>query len=101
MRNRMISTALALCLGAGLLGISARPASAGSEDTWRLATYGAAGVTAYGLFKKKPIIAIAGAAGAYLAYRKWKGEVNDRHDRERTQGRRSVTQKSTSKRVRR
>lgn len=99
MRNQIVSAALALMLGLGLIGFSARPAAADSEDTWRMVTYGAAGATAYGLVKKKPIIAIAGAAGTYLAYRKWKSEINRRHDRQR--GVRSKTSVKSKRTVRR
>ena len=81
-RMRIQSGVLAMVMAAGLLLFgTARPASAKSEDTWRWVTYGAAAATVYGAVKKSPLIAGAGAVGTYLAYRKWKGEVNDRHRR--------------------
>jgi hypothetical protein len=82
-RMRIFSAVMAAVMALGLMVSTARPAAAASEDTWRWLTYGAAAATVYGAVKKKPIIAGAGAVGTYLAYRKWKGEVNRRHDRRR------------------
>jgi len=81
-RKRFAPAAMAVVMALGLLLVgTARPASADSENTWRWLTYGAAAATVYGAVKKKPLIAGVGAVGTYLAYRKWKGAVKDRHNR--------------------
>ena len=88
MRNtRLHSGALAAVLGIGLLlGAGARPALAGGkengkEKAYRIATYALGGLTAYGAVKKNLTIGLLGAAGTYLAQRKWKDEIEDRHKR--------------------
>lgn len=83
-----------LLVGGAFSTFAARPAAADSEDTYRVLTYGAAGAAAYGLVTKKPIIAVAGAAGAYLAHKKWKDEVNERHRRDGRGHRRSSSSRA-------
>jgi len=87
MKTRIYSAAMAVTLGSGALFAGALPAAAqrnrssSSERNYRIATYALGGLTAYGLVKKKGTLAVVGAAGTYLAHRKWKGEVEDRHRR--------------------
>jgi hypothetical protein len=79
----------------GGLSLGAAPAQAGSEDTWRYVTYGAGAATVYMGAKGKMLPAVVGAAGTYLAYKKWQDEKNerqrdeDRWDRRRDDRRRS------------
>ncbi len=84
-------TALALAVGMSLGAVSlgaARPAQAGSEDTWRYVTYGAGAATVYFGAKKKWLPAAVGAAGTYLAYKQWDKEKDKRRRRERGYDRR-------------
>jgi hypothetical protein len=83
MKSRLWTATLATLLTAGALTIgTANPASAesGKEKAYRIGTYAGAAATAYGVVKGSPGIAIAGAAGTYLAHKGWKDEVDDRHD---------------------
>jgi len=83
MKSRVWTATLATILAAGALSLgTATPAQAesGKEKAYRIGTYAGAAATAYGVVKGSPGIAIAGAAGTYLAHRGWKGEINDRHD---------------------
>jgi uncharacterized membrane protein len=83
MKSRLWTATLATILAAGTLSIAtATPARAesGKEKLYRVGTYAGAATTAYGVVKGSPGIAIAGAAGTYLAHKGWKDEVNDRHD---------------------
>jgi hypothetical protein len=84
MKQKIWSVSLAALVAAGALIVST-PSAARAESTkekmLRLGTYAGAAATAYGLARNKDTIAAAGAAGTYFAYRGWKGEINDRHDR--------------------
>jgi hypothetical protein len=91
MKSRIWTASLASVIAAGALTIGAvAPAHAesGKEKAYRIGTYAGAAATAYGIVKGSPGIAIAGAAGTYLAHKGWKDEVDDRHD-DRWRGRRS------------
>lgn len=91
MKSRLWSATLASVIAAGALSIGAvTPAHAesGKEKAYRIGTYAGAAATAYGVVKGSPGIAIAGAAGTYLAHKGWKDEVDDRHD-DRWRGRRN------------
>jgi len=83
MKSRLWTATLATLLAAGALTIG--PAAqargeSGKEKAYRIGTYAGAAATAYGVVKGSPGIAIAGAAGTYLAHKGWKDEVDDRHD---------------------
>src|SRR5687768_8139282 len=83
MRTRRYSAMLATVTLVGAVTLStAAPANAESskEKMYRIGTYAAGAATAYGLLKNKDTIALAGAAGTYLAHRGWKNEINKRHD---------------------
>lgn len=78
-KMRLYSAALAAVLSIGSLSLcAARPAAADKEDTYRIATYGLGAATLFGVVKKKPVVAIVGAAGTYFAHKKWKDAVRDR-----------------------
>src|SRR5690242_13057719 len=87
-RARSWAAALAITAGAGGLSLAATPVQANSEDTWRYVTYGAGAATVYMGAKGKTLPAVVGAAGTYLAYKKWQGEKNDRQRDEDRWGRR-------------
>lgn len=84
MKKKISTFALAAALGTGaLFGAPAQPAQAmDKEDIYRVGTYGLGAATAYMLVKGKGTKAIIGAAGTYYAHKKWKDEVEERHDRE-------------------
>jgi hypothetical protein len=79
MKLKVVAAALAAVIGLGTVAMTAAPAQARSEDTWRALTYGLGGLTAYGAVKRSPTIALLGAAGTYYAYTRWKKSVRDRH----------------------
>jgi hypothetical protein len=84
--QRAYSAVLAVVMAIGMILFGfATPAQARSrhssskEKTYRIATYGLAGLGAYGLVKGNTLLTVAGAAGTYFAHKKWKDEVNARH----------------------
>jgi hypothetical protein len=79
---RLFSVVLATFVAAGALSVGAAPAHADKEKTWRYVTYGLGAATAYMAVKKKTVPAVIGAAGTYLAYKKWNDAKNDRRERE-------------------
>jgi len=89
MKKKISTFALATVLGTGaLFGASAQPAQAmDKEDMYRVGTYGLGAATAYMLVKGKGTMGLIGAAGTYYAHKKWKDEVEERHDRERDRNR--------------
>jgi hypothetical protein len=77
-RIRSFAAALAVIAGVGGISLAATPAQAGSEETWRYVTYGAGAATVYMGAKGKTLPAVVGAAGTYIAYKKWQDEKNER-----------------------
>ena len=55
----------------GGLALTSTSAEAGSKGR-RNTTFGLGAVTAYGILKKKPVVAIAGGIGTAVAYSKYK-----------------------------
>jgi len=87
--TRWVALLLTLGICAGVvLPVAPAHASRHSERTWRYLTYGAGGLTAYGLLKKKSGLALLGAAGTAYSYSRWKRDVRNRH-RHARYGRRS------------
>jgi hypothetical protein len=91
--NRPVSLLLAVSiLLGGLLLLTPKPAAAiSNEKAWRYGTYGAGAATVYAFSKRKGTWGLVGAAGTYLAYRKWQAAKNRRraNDRRRWSHRRS------------
>jgi 2,4-dienoyl-CoA reductase-like NADH-dependent reductase (Old Yellow Enzyme family) len=84
MKQQFWSVSLATIIAAGALSLgipTAARAESSKEKMYRVGTYAGAAATAYGVLRNKDTIAVAGAAGTYLAHRGWKNEINDRHDR--------------------
>ena len=68
----------------GLALFSPRQAHAiSNEKAWRYATYGAGAATVYAFSKRKGTWGLVGAAGTYLAYRKWQTAKNRRRENDR------------------
>lgn len=82
--SRWMAALLAAGISVGFV-LPGAPAEASrrSEKTWRYLTYGAGGLTAYGLVKKKSGLALLGAAGTAYSYSRWKRDVRNRHRRAR------------------
>ena len=82
-RSVSLLLAVSILLG-GLVLLTPKPAAAiSNEKAWRYATYGAGGATIYALSKRKGTWGLVGAAGTYLAYRKWQTAKNRRRANDR------------------
>jgi len=80
-KNRIVTGALALAMALTTLTATAARADhkpSSKEKALRVGTYVGAAAAAYGLIKGKPGIAVAGAAGAYVAERARKNEEEKR-----------------------
>ena len=77
-KNRAYAAVLALVMAFGTLSLfAAKPAHAGKEDTYKIATFVLGAGTVYALTKKKTTLGLVGAAGTYLAYKKWQDEKKE------------------------
>jgi hypothetical protein len=86
MRSRRSTSLLlaALFLLGGLIAFTPRPAQAiSNEKAWRYGTYAAGASTIYAFSKRKGTWGLVGAAGTYLAYRKWQAAKNRRRANDR------------------
>lgn len=93
---------VAAFLVGGLALFTPTPAAAiSNEKAWRYGTYALGAGTVYAFSKRKGTLGLVGAAGTYLAYRKWQTAKNRRreNDRRRYQNRRSYS-RSYSRRYR-
>ena len=99
-RSVSLFLAASLLLG-GLVAFTPQPAHAVSnEKAWRYATYGAGAATVYAFSRRKGTWGLVGAAGTYLAYRKWQAAKNRRraNDRRRWSSRRYSSRTSYRRR---
>jgi hypothetical protein len=102
--KRTVSLVLAasVVLG-GFVALTPKPAAAMSnEKAWRYGTYALGAGTVYAFARHKGTLGLIGAAGTYLAYRKWQGAKNRRRANDRwgrqSRGRRASTSYSHRRR---
>src|SRR3954466_8562084 len=75
---------VAALLAGGLIALTPQRASAMSnEKAWRYGTYALGAGTVYAFARHKGTLGLIGAAGTYLAYRKWQTAKNRRRANDR------------------
>lgn len=92
---------VAAFLVGGLALFTPKPAAAVSnEKAWRYGTYALGAGTVYAFSKRKGTLGLVGAAGTYLAYRKWQTAKNRRRENDRRWQNRRSSSRSYSRRRR-
>ena len=82
-RSVSLLLAASILLG-GLVLLTPKPAAAiSNEKAWRYGTYALGAGTVYAFSKRKGTLGLVGAAGTYLAYRKWQTAKNRRRENDR------------------